>query len=326
MGKPYNLFTKEEIDKIAGSDVSQGNVQEQVAPTADVSSQSQPVQSAAQFDVTRDQYGNVYTNGKNTPAKVSNPSAVPVVEPQRRPIRSTEELAEAMSYTSPEEEERLRKASVTNQRIMAVADALRHIGNIANTVDYSPSQQFNQPWAEERARYERGKALRDAANYKYMSYEQAKAAQEQRARQLDAELAYKREKDAAAAQATKDYRDALLKDRADRWREQLSYKKEEDERKREQRQSQYDKQNEFTQQRINISASKSGGGGRKSSGGGRRRTGGSAKQNKKVTVINEPDVRDRLGNVVRKGRRTTYTEYGNYHPKKTSNRSGFFNN
>jgi hypothetical protein len=45
-------------------------------------------------------------------------------------------------------------------------------------VNYAPSQQFNNPVAEERARYEKGKALRDRANQQYYTYQQAKAAQD----------------------------------------------------------------------------------------------------------------------------------------------------
>ena len=81
-------------------------------------------------------------------------------------------------YTSPQEEERLRKASVMNQRILAIGDAIRHIGNIANTVNYAPAQQLNSPVQEEQARYERGKAMRDRANQQYYTYQQAKAAQD----------------------------------------------------------------------------------------------------------------------------------------------------
>jgi hypothetical protein len=97
---------------------------------------------------------------------------------QTKPITSTEELAAAMGYTSPEEENRLRKASLMNQRILAVGDALRHIGNIANTVNYAPAQQYNSPVLEEQARYEKGKALRDRANQQYIAYQQAKAKQD----------------------------------------------------------------------------------------------------------------------------------------------------
>lgn len=111
---------------------------------------------------------------------------------QPRPqITSMDELAAAMGYTSPEEEARLRKASVNNQRILAVADALRHIGNIANTANYAPSQQFNRPWAEEQARYEQGKAMRDKANNALFSYQRQRAEQERKIRQAEAEAARK---------------------------------------------------------------------------------------------------------------------------------------
>lgn len=98
---------------------------------------------------------------------------------QNRPsITSTEELARAMGYTSPEEENRLRRASVANQRLLALTDALRHIGNIHNTVNGAPSQTFNSPVEAEVARYKQDKAIRDAANARYLSYQQQKAAQE----------------------------------------------------------------------------------------------------------------------------------------------------
>ena len=102
----------------------------------------------------------------------------PQNDKQNKPITSMEELARAMGYTDPREEERMRKASLMNQRILAVGDALRHIGNIANTVNYAPAQQFNSPVAEEQARYEKGKAMRDRANQQYIAYQQAKAKQD----------------------------------------------------------------------------------------------------------------------------------------------------
>jgi hypothetical protein len=79
---------------------------------------------------------------------------------------------------------------------MAIGDALRHIGNIANTVRYAPSQQFNSPVTDEIARYERGKALRDRANATLLTYQQQKAAQERAERKLDAQIK-KQEADAA---------------------------------------------------------------------------------------------------------------------------------
>lgn len=94
-------------------------------------------------------------------------------------------------YTSPQEEERLRKANVMNQRILAIGDAVRHIGNIANTVNWAPAQQFNSPVQEEQARYEKGKAFRDRANQQYYTYQQQKAAQDRAAAKMEREFLFK---------------------------------------------------------------------------------------------------------------------------------------
>lgn len=93
----------------------------------------------------------------------------------------------ASQVTTPEQEEKMRKSSLANQRIMAVADALRHIGNIYNTVNYAPAQKFNSPVLEEQQRYERGKALRDKANLTYLTYQQAKEIQDAKQRRWEAE-------------------------------------------------------------------------------------------------------------------------------------------
>jgi hypothetical protein len=135
------------------------------------------------------------------------------------PITSMEDLARAMGYTSPQEEERLRKASVANQRILAIGDALRHIGNIANTVNYAPSQQFTNPVVEEEQRYQKGKALRDAANLKYYTYQQAKAAQEQKARQWEQQF----QLNAANAASQAEYRQEQARIAAERAANQKAY-------------------------------------------------------------------------------------------------------
>lgn len=92
-------------------------------------------------------------------------------------------------YTNPEDEDKMRRSSVANQRILALGDALRQIGNIYHTVGGAPSQQFNDPVELERARYEKGKALRDAANMKYYSYQAQKAKQDAQMRKLELEAA-----------------------------------------------------------------------------------------------------------------------------------------
>ena len=96
--------------------------------------------------------------------------------------------AVASMLTSPIDEDKKRRASMANQRILALGDALRHVGNIYHTVKGAPSQQFNNPVMEEQARYEKGKAVRDAANLKYNTYLQQRAAQDAKKQQLDASL------------------------------------------------------------------------------------------------------------------------------------------
>ena len=113
------------------------------------------------------------------------------VNAQTKPITNMDELAQAMGYTSPQEEERLRKAHLTNQRIMAVGDALRHIGNLYYTIKGATPQKYNSPVLEEEQRYLRGKALRDKANHTYLTYKQAKDRQDQQAKQWEAQFALK---------------------------------------------------------------------------------------------------------------------------------------
>jgi hypothetical protein len=125
----------------------------------------------------------------------------------------------ASMLTTPEQEEKMRKASVANQRILAIGDALRHIGNIYNTVNYAPSQQFTNPVVEEEQRYQKGKALRDAANLKYYTYQQQRAAQEQKARQWEADYQLKM----ADAARKAGYTEAQIKNMQDRLAQQKAY-------------------------------------------------------------------------------------------------------
>lgn len=174
------------------------------------------------------------------PAPVSQPPVQSVAQPvvQQTPARKTQgtvqnkpaitnmdELAAAMGYTSPEQEDKLRKASVANQRILALGDALRHIGNIATTINYAPSQQFNNPVQEEYARYERGKALRDKANQTYLTYQQAKAAQDAKQRQWEMQFRYNAAKDAANLKAQQDYHNATIAERARQADQNLAFNK-----------------------------------------------------------------------------------------------------
>jgi len=164
-----------------------------------------------------------------------------------------DDLVNAM-YTSPQEEERMRRASVANQRILAVGDALRHIGNIANTINYAPAQQLNSPVLEEEARYKQGKALRDKANLTYLNYQQAKAIQDAKARQWAAD----QERKANQFNATLNYnamRDAArLKDAQNKWQATLSYRAENDKANRDLRGKHYNEMEKQGRQRIGIAS------------------------------------------------------------------------
>lgn len=207
----YNLFKKVEQPRnpLSGSlrgalgDVSQNNVPDGSVPGAVMTEEELGLSEPKPVNAP-----NTAFQGYKVPAnqgQIFDGSKQLVSRPQ---ITSTEDLAAAMGYTSPEEEARLRKASVSNQRLLAVADALRHIGNIAHTVNYAPSQQFNQPWREAKSEYERGMALRNAANSRYLSYQQQKAAQDAKMRQLERDFQYKQAKDAADYQLKKNESEA----------------------------------------------------------------------------------------------------------------------
>ena len=228
--QPYNLFAQQ---KMAGyPSATNPDTSARVAGQATVT----PTQPIAQEPPVT-----------NTTAQTQK---VTPVQPQ---ITSMDDLVNAM-YTSPQEEERMRRASVANQRILAVGDALRHIGNIANTINYAPAQQLNSPVLEEEARYKQGKALRDKANLTYLNYQQAKAAQDAKARQWAAD----QERRANQFNATLNYnamRDAArLKDAQNKWQATLSYRAENDKANRDLRGKHYNEMEKQGRQRIGIAS------------------------------------------------------------------------
>lgn len=195
-----------------------------------------------QGNIERDHEGNYYVNGQKTALTVFNPNAVPYVkdEPQPAAQRNTQSTPQnnqstqshtpaytggsnnpnagadylASLLTTPAREEELRKQSVQRQRIMAVGDALRHIGNLYFATQGAPSQKFNNPAEEERKRYLQEKALRDANNYKYMTYQQAKAAQDAKMRQAERQFQYNAALNAAKMQAQQNQWNAQNKETA----------------------------------------------------------------------------------------------------------------
>jgi hypothetical protein len=198
-------------------------------PTAATATQKAPGQAVGetveQFAAGKQAANSSYNGTQQTIQPVQPLFPTPVV-PQRQtyvhqqsidPNSSTDGVDSILGhFTSQQEEEKYRKASVARQRIMAVGDALRHIGNIYHTTRYAPSQKFNMPAEAERQRYLQEKSLRDQANQRIISYQQAKAAIDQKARQWEADYGLKVADAARKAGAT----EAQIKNMQDRLAEQ----------------------------------------------------------------------------------------------------------
>lgn len=216
IAQPYNLFAQQKQQGYNSYQQPQQVQQQVTAPynpmgetVQDFAAGKQAANSQAQGyganpvtttqTFTQPQNNNVVANGGTTTAGGT-----------QKPITSMEDLATAMGYTSPKQEEKLRKASVANQRILAVGDALRHIGNIFNTVRYAPAQKFNSPVQEEYERYQRGKALRDKANLTYLNYQQQKAIQDAKQKQWEQQFRYNAAKDAANFELKKNESEARM--------------------------------------------------------------------------------------------------------------------
>ena len=58
------------------------------------------------------------------------------------------------------EEDYDRRMTTNRERLLALGDAMRHIGNIVNTGKGAPSQQFNDPISQEEGKYQQRKAER----------------------------------------------------------------------------------------------------------------------------------------------------------------------
>lgn len=126
-------------------------------------------------------------------------------------------IGRTYTYTTPEQEAKYRKQSRARMGILAVGDALRHLGNIYHTSKYAPSQQFNTPVEKEYALYQTQKAQRDKDNY-------AIATQRLKQAQWEADQAYKaatlgwRAKDYAIKERAADRADAKAKQDQENWK------------------------------------------------------------------------------------------------------------
>lgn len=133
-----------------------------------------------------------------TPAPTPTPAPAPVApapaQPQRQmPIINTSDPLSGMNAVlSLADEEQERKKSLLSQRILALGDAFRQIGNIHNAVNGAPAQQFNNPVLEERQRYQQEKAVRDNDRYRQMSMRQSQKMNELKAKQMENENEYRK--------------------------------------------------------------------------------------------------------------------------------------
>ena len=80
-----------------------------------------------------------------------------------------------------------RRMTTNRERLLALGDAMRHLGNIAYTGKYAPVQQFNDPISTEEARYQQRKADRQkkAALDADAAYKQAGLTLKERAAEAD---------------------------------------------------------------------------------------------------------------------------------------------
>ena len=213
----YNIFTNQDPDgvvvpgqpqqrqrRVPGMDVANRIVQQYQAQQ----SQQQPVQQAA-----APQYG----SGSNWGMPVAGSAPVSTWHGKDATAPDNGFFGWAgRTFTTPQQEQQYRKQSRARMGIMAVADALRHLGNIYHTTQYAPSQQFNKPVEQEYAMYKANKAERDKDNY---------AIQQQQLQQAkwEADQAYKqatlgwRAKDYAIKERAADRADAKAKQDQENW-------------------------------------------------------------------------------------------------------------
>ena len=215
----YNIFTNQDPDgvivpgqpqqrqrRVPGMDVANRIVQQYQAQQ---SQQQQPVQQAA-----APQYG----SGSNwsMPVAGSSPSASTWHGKDATAPDGGFFGWAGRTYTTPQQEQQYRKQSRARMGIMAVADALRHLGNIYHTTQYAPSQQFNKPVEQEYAMYKANKAERDKDNYAIQQQQLAQA-------KWEADQAYKqatlgwRAKDYAIKERAADRADAKAKQDQENW-------------------------------------------------------------------------------------------------------------
>lgn len=93
--------------------------------------------------------------------------------------------------TGGKEEEPYKKENESKKKLLALSDAIRHIGNLMTVTDGATPQKFNSPVVEQEARYQQEKAYRDKERAAQAKAAQEKAKQDARAAYNDALLQMK---------------------------------------------------------------------------------------------------------------------------------------
>lgn len=93
--------------------------------------------------------------------------------------------------TGGKAEEPYKKENESKKKLLALSDAIRHIGNLMTVTDGATPQKFNSPVVEQEARYQQERAYRDKERAASAKAAQEKAKQDARAAYNDALLQMK---------------------------------------------------------------------------------------------------------------------------------------
>ena len=93
--------------------------------------------------------------------------------------------------TGGKAEEPYKKENESKKKLLALSDAIRHIGNLMTVTDGATPQKFNSPVVEQEARYQQERAYRDKERAASVKAAQEKAKQDARAAYNDALLQMK---------------------------------------------------------------------------------------------------------------------------------------
>lgn len=177
----------------------------------------------------------------------------------------------ARNVVDPEELRKAQKENKTRMGIIALADALRHFGNIYHTTKGAPAQTLTNATEKEYARQQQEEQLAIERLQKQYETEIRRLEKEAALAERRHEFEQRQELQRQIAEMRQDYQNDMLKFN----REREENLQEDREARREENARYHDLQNSLGWGRINYGGgSRGGGGGRRSGGGGGRRGGG----------------------------------------------------